>query len=123
MYPHERSLVNKLADKPFALIGVNSDDDLDEIREIVKEKDITWRSFQNEHEDGSISDAWNVSGWPTIYVMDAEGKIRFKNLNGEQLDKAITELLAEIDVKVDVSNHEDEEDKKSDSEEADGTTR
>ena len=26
MIPHERSLVQKLADKPFALIGVNSDD-------------------------------------------------------------------------------------------------
>ena len=26
MYPHERSLVKKLAEKPFALLGVNSDD-------------------------------------------------------------------------------------------------
>lgn len=117
MYPHERSLVNKLADKPFALIGVNSDDDLEEIREIVKEKDITWRSFQNEREEGSISDAWRVDGWPTIYVMDAEGKIRFKNLRGKQLDDAITELLAEMDVEVDLSNHDEE-----DSDEADGST-
>ena len=29
MYPHERSLVKTLADKPFALIGVNSDADKD----------------------------------------------------------------------------------------------
>ena len=37
MYPHERSLVKQLADKPFALIGVNSDSDLEKIRETVKE--------------------------------------------------------------------------------------
>jgi hypothetical protein len=27
MYPHERSLVKRLADEPFAIIGVNSDKD------------------------------------------------------------------------------------------------
>ena len=33
MYPHERSLVERLKDKPFALIGVNSDTDKDEAEE------------------------------------------------------------------------------------------
>ena len=47
MYAHERSLVKKLANQPFALLGVNSDADLESIREIVKEKEITWRSFWN----------------------------------------------------------------------------
>ena len=28
MYPHERSLVEEMKDKPFALIGVNSDPDI-----------------------------------------------------------------------------------------------
>ena len=32
MYPHERSLVKKLADKPFALVGVNSDPDLEKLK-------------------------------------------------------------------------------------------
>ena len=38
MYPHERSLVRHLADKPFAIIGVNSDDDLEETRKVVEKK-------------------------------------------------------------------------------------
>lgn len=101
MYPHERTLVEKLADKPFALVGVNSDQDIDEIREIVKEKNITWRSFQNTVDDHSISDDWVVQGWPTIYLIDAEGKIRYKN-PGDKLDEAITELLAEMDVEVEL---------------------
>ncbi len=32
MYPHERSLVKRLADEPFALIGVNSDADKKKLR-------------------------------------------------------------------------------------------
>ena len=107
MYPHERSLVEKLADKPFALIGVNSDKDLDEIRETVKEKNLTWRSFWNgpKGTSGPISTEWKVQGWPTIYLLDAEGRIRFKNLRGEELDSAISKLLAEIGHEVDLGNH------------------
>ena len=82
MYPHERSLVKKLSDKPFALIGVNSDRNLDRIRKTVKEKDLTWRSFWNGEQGtgGPISQEWQVTGWPTIYVMDSQGVIRYKNV-------------------------------------------
>ena len=108
MYPHERSLVKQLSEKPFALIGVNSDSELDEIRSIVKEKNITRRSFWNgpEGTSGPISTQWNVSGWPTIYVMDAEGKIRYKNVRGAKMDEAITTLLAEMGHEVEIV-HED----------------
>ncbi|MFO0034718.1 MAG: TlpA family protein disulfide reductase [Planctomycetota bacterium] len=110
MYPHERSLVKQLSDKPFALIGVNSDKDLDSIREIVKEKNITWRGFWNgpEGTSGPISTAWNVSGWPTIYVLDGEGKIRFKNVRGEAMDKALETLFAEMKLDVKITHDEEE---------------
>ena len=111
MYPHERSLVKKLADYPFALIGVNSDSDLDQIRETVKEKNITWRSFWNgpEGTGGPISKAWNVRGWPTIYVLDEEGVIRYKNVRGAQMDEALMELLAEMGHEVDLTDHSEDD--------------
>ena len=34
MYPHERSLVKRLEGKPFALIGVNSDTDRKQLKEV-----------------------------------------------------------------------------------------
>lgn len=111
MYPHERSLVKQLSDKPFALIGVNSDSDLDSIREIVKTKNITWRSFWNgpEGTSGPISTAWNVSGWPTIYVLDGEGRIRYKNVRGDAMDKALEALFAEMKLEVKITHEEEEE--------------
>ncbi len=108
MYPHERSLVKQLADKPFALIGVNSDRDREKLKQVMQEKDITWRSFWNgpQGTSGPISTRWNVRGWPTIYVIDAKGKIRFKNVRGKAMDDAITTLLSEAGVKVELK-HED----------------
>ena len=34
-----------------------------------------------------------MTGWPTIYVLDDWGVIRFKNVRGEAMDKAVDELL------------------------------
>jgi peroxiredoxin len=96
MYPHERSLVAKLKDKPFVLIGVNSDP-LDKARAAVQRENLTWRSFwDGGNTRGPIATAFQVRGWPTIYVLDHEGVIRYKNVRGEALEKAIEDLLAKV---------------------------
>jgi len=100
MYPHERSLVKKYASRPFTLIGVNSDRDREKLKKTLVEKQITWRSFWNEGSPGGpIAKRWNVQGWPTIYVIDATGRIRAKNLRGEALERKIDELVREAEAK------------------------
>jgi len=101
MYPHERSLVERLKNEPFALIGVNSDKDLEALKVAMQKENITWRSFWNgpDGTKGPISKRWNVSGWPTIYVIDAEGRIRFKNVREKAMDQAVDQLLAELKAK------------------------
>ena len=98
MYPHERSLVKRLANKPFALIGVNSDGDRAKLKTVIQKENITWRSFwDGGGTGGPIATAWNVQSWPTIYVLDAEGRIRYKNVREATLDNAIDTLLAEME--------------------------
>jgi hypothetical protein len=100
MIPHERSLVQKLADKPFALLGVNSDKELDALKKRLGDEKMTWRHwFDGGSTRGPIATAWNVSGWPTTYVIDAEGVIRFKDLRDDQAEQAIEKLLAEMAAK------------------------
>jgi hypothetical protein len=100
MYPHERSLVKRLQDKPFALIGVNSDSDRTRLRQVLVEEQITWRSFwDGGSTSGPIARAWNVQGWPTIYVLDAQGVIRHKWVGSpgdKELNKAVDTLLQEM---------------------------
>jgi len=98
MFPHERSLVKRLADKPFALVGVNSDEDLDELKKVLQEEKITWRSFWNGKEGtgGPIAKEWNVRGWPTLYIIDHKGIIRHKyegSPGDDKLDAAIDKLI------------------------------
>jgi hypothetical protein len=99
MYPHERSLVERLKTKPFALIGVNTDTDKEKLKKRLTEEKITWRSFWDGPNGtaGPISRAWNIQGYPTVYVLDHKGVIRFKHLREDKLDEAVNRLLAEME--------------------------
>lgn len=100
MYGHERSLVKRLEKRPFALIGINSDRDRDELKKAMEKEQITWRSFWNGGSTrGPISQAWRVTSWPSIFVLDAQGIIRFRNVRGEAMDRAVDELLKEVEGK------------------------
>ena len=95
MYPHERSLVDRLKDQPFALVGVNSDQDMGKLKARLAEENITWPSFRDGSTSGPIATAWNIPAWPTIYVLDQKGVIRVKNVRGEELDRWVDRLLRE----------------------------
>lgn len=97
MYPHERSLVKKLNGKPFALLGVNSDMDRDGIRKTIVKEEITWPNWWDEGRiDGPIHTTWQVAQRPSIYLLDAKGVIRHKDIQAEDVDAAIDALLAEM---------------------------
>jgi AhpC/TSA family len=101
MYPHERSLVKRLQDKPFALIGVNSDKDRAELKKAMEKEKITWRSFWNGGgTPGRISRRWEVRGWPTLFLLDAKGVIRHKHVGSpgdKVLDEELDKLIAEVE--------------------------
>ena len=98
MFPHERSLVKRLENKPFALLGINTDPSRDEVRQKNQEAQITWRSWFDGPTRGAgpICRQYNVGGFPTILVLDAKGVIRYKDVRGGALDKAVDALLKEM---------------------------
>ena len=89
------------ADKPFALIGINSDTDMEMAKKRLAKHEINWRSFWNGPKGprGTISTDWKVPTWPWTVVIDDEGVIRYVNVMGEALDGAIEALLAEVEEK------------------------
>jgi thiol-disulfide isomerase/thioredoxin len=96
MVPHERAMVKRFEGKPFALLGINGDQDSDAAKRAVRERQINWRSWWDASaKNEPISKTWNVRGWPTGYVIDHNGIIRYKNLRGRELEEAVERLLKE----------------------------
>ncbi|HEY7327266.1 MAG TPA: thioredoxin-like domain-containing protein [Gemmataceae bacterium] len=96
MYPHERSLVKAMGDKPFVLLGVNSDQSKDVLKKVIADEKMTWRSWWDGGSTGGpIATKWNVHGWPTLYVVDHKGIIRHKWV-GSPGDKVLDESLNKL---------------------------
>ena len=94
MYDHERSLVQKLNGKPFALVGVNYGDELDDIKKATKEKGLIWRSFF-AGKNADMFEAYKVEGFPTIIILDDKGVVHY--VDHAPNDALIEELLAKME--------------------------
>ena len=95
MLPHEKKLVKLLESKPFALLGINSDGAAENVKKILAENEITWRQAIDESTGGPLATKWNINGWPTIYVIDAKGVIRYRDVRDQEMEDAVMKLLAE----------------------------
>ncbi len=102
MVATERALAERMAGKPFSIVGVNGDSKLEDALKAVRQEKMTWKSFSSEGKGphSRIATDWNIHGWPTTYVLDAKGVIRLK-LKGfgrgteRQLNEKIEELIKE----------------------------
>jgi len=99
-WPHERSLVNNLKDKPFALIGVHlkyDGDDAGEVTKAMVKERLNWRSFVDR---GAIADKWKPAGTPSYYIIDSKDVIRYKWAGapgGKAIDAALEKLIQEAE--------------------------
>jgi thiol-disulfide isomerase/thioredoxin len=98
MIPHEKEMVERLKDKKFKLVSVSIDDEKKTLADFVEKENMKWTHWWAGRHTGWVED-WDVKFIPTIYVVDAAGVIRFKDVRGEKLEEAVNELLKEVEEK------------------------
>jgi len=97
MIPHEREMATKHKDDPFALISVSGDEEKSTLKKFLEKTKMPWVHWWDGPE-GKIIKGWNIQAFPTIYILDAEGVIRYKFVGvppNKELDGAVDKLLAE----------------------------
>ncbi len=89
--------MERLADKPFTLLGINSDKDREALKTTLVDERINWRSWwDNGSVSGPIHTQMQVTLRPAIHLLDANGIIRYKLIDAGEVDKAIDGLLEEL---------------------------
>jgi thiol-disulfide isomerase/thioredoxin len=94
MIPHEREMVERLRNKPFVLVSISADENKETLTRFLAREKMPWTHWWNGSEGGILED-WDVQGYPTIYVLDARGVIRHKDIRGKKLEDAVNKLLEE----------------------------
>jgi peroxiredoxin len=99
MYPQERALLVKFKDRPFAMVSVNTDQDIETLRKAIASGEITWRCWWDGR-TGPVTEHWGVMQFPAIFLLDEDGVIRAKpNHQSESLAKMVEDLLDECKAK------------------------
>lgn len=96
MMPHEQLLVKRLANQPFAMIGVATDQDRRLPTGLVRQERLNWRNVWDQ--GLQICERYGVEGMPTVFILDRQGVIRFHEVGyveGRVLDRVIDDLLRE----------------------------
>jgi hypothetical protein len=96
--------VKDLADKPFALIGINTNGYTpDKLKKEMDKEKLNWRSYADHGGKsgfGPICAKWNLQGTPTLFVLDHKGVIRYRWLGSpgeKKIDEAIHTLIKEAE--------------------------
>lgn len=101
MIPHEREMVERLKGKPLQVISISADDKVETLKKFLEGEKMPWVHWHEGRREGGILNDWDIHAFPTIFVLDAKGVIRYKQIGGgtSKLDKAVTMLVSETEKK------------------------
>jgi thiol-disulfide isomerase/thioredoxin len=91
--PHERELVERLKGQPFALLGVDCEQDKVTALAVMARERMTWPNwFDGTQGEGPIARRYHIRGYPAVLFIDAKGVIRARNGTFDQVDKLLEEM-------------------------------
>jgi thiol-disulfide isomerase/thioredoxin len=93
MIPHERELVQKYAGKPLVFLGISADDDANGLHGFLRANGMTW-PMVHDGPDGPLQQQYQVTYFPTLYVLDGQGVVRYRDVRDQALERAVARLVA-----------------------------
>jgi len=94
--PNVKKIYSDFHDKGFEIIGISLDREKTKLEDYLKSNEITWpQVFDGKGWDSRIGRLYAVVSIPSTFLLDREGKIRYRNLRGEELRRAVEELIKE----------------------------
>jgi hypothetical protein len=79
--------------RPFALLGVNCDNERETLQQVSFTNQITWLNWWNGGAKGPLTAKYGVKSWPTTLVLDANGVVRYRGVPGAAMDQVVEKLV------------------------------
>ena len=93
--PNLKSVYDTYKDQGFDIIGVNLDDEESGLRDYIQENDIRWRQISSGErwEDDPLAQQFEITGVPSQWLIDRDGKLITHKARGEDLERLVVEAL------------------------------
>lgn len=94
--PHLQEIYSAHAAEGFEIVGISLDSDAELAADYVAEKEISWpTAHAPDGWQGGIVTSYGVNALPSTWLYDRKGVLRYYNVHGDDLGRAVEELLAE----------------------------
>jgi peroxiredoxin len=94
--PNVKKVYKEFHPKGFEILGVSLDDSSEKFRGYVDEQSISWpQIFDGKGWNSEVGRLYAVNSIPATFLLDRTGRIRYRDLRGEDLDEAVKTLIAE----------------------------
>lgn len=94
--PNVKKVYDGYHAKGFDIVGISMDNSREQFDTYISQNGIAWRQiFDGKGWKAEIGQQYAVLSIPATFLVDRGGVIRFKNLRGDELEKAVAELVAE----------------------------
>lgn len=93
VFPAYKILYNQYKNKGFDIIGISVDrpQDMDKWKKIIKDRQLNWQQYIDLA--GRESEKYNITAFPTTFLLDAEGTIIKREITPEELSIFLEENL------------------------------
>jgi peroxiredoxin len=94
--PNVLRIHDRFHKKGFEIIGISLDSDRVALDRYIKSNKMTWpQYFDGRGWQNGVAEIYKVRSIPATYLIDKQGKIRYRSLRGAELERAVEMLLAE----------------------------
>ncbi len=98
--PQMKQLTDDFAGQPVAILGINSDPELDDARFVIDKLKLNYPTLKNGDGEARINMKYEINGYPTLVVIDKKGVVRhihygYSPTLRSELGDMIRSLLAE----------------------------
>lgn len=94
--PNVKKLYADYKDKGFEIIGVSADETQQDLEDVVESEKLEWPQIfdgDDSESNGDIQTLYGIMKYPTMVLVDREGKINGVDLRGEELEAAVKKLV------------------------------
>jgi cytochrome c biogenesis protein CcmG, thiol:disulfide interchange protein DsbE len=86
--PRVEELYKKYRGRGFSVVAVEAARDTDRALKVIEEKGLTFNLLETEEDNDVVDDVFSVRGFPTVFMIDRNGKIVYSHLGFEDGDEA-----------------------------------
>jgi thiol-disulfide isomerase/thioredoxin len=91
--PHVKAAYEKFHERGFEVVGISFDQEKEALEKVVQAQQIPWpQYFNTAGEDHEIGRTFNITHYPSMWLVDKDGVIRYISA-GQDLEQKITNLL------------------------------